>query len=209
MNKLKNPLTIVANGDFPKHKIPLMVLQKSNTIIACDGATNALSENMYTPNIIIGDLDSISTENKNKYSNMIIEEIDQSKNDLRKAIDYCLINNIKNISILSATGKREDHTIGNIFSILKYKDLNIKIFTDTGFFSSVHTNQKIESFKGQQISIFSLDSSIKITSNNLMYNFNKDTLSSIYIGTLNESLASSFKISLSHGSLLIFQTYNK
>jgi thiamine pyrophosphokinase len=209
MNKLKNPLTIVANGDFPKHKIPLMILKNSNTIIACDGAANTLIEHTYKPNIIIGDLDSISSENKNKYSNIIIKEIDQSRNDLRKAIDYCLNNNIKKISILGATGKREDHAIGNIFSILKYKDINIKIYTDTGIFSSVHKNKKIASFKGQQVSVFVLDPSIKITSNNLMYNFNKNSISDIYKGTLNESKANSFDISLSHGSLLIFQTYNK
>ena len=207
MNKLKNPLVIVANGEFPTHSIPLQILNEATSMLACDGAANILIKKGYIPNIIIGDLDSLSDENKEKYKNQIILEDNQSENDLRKAINYAKKNNINNISIIGATGKREDHMIGNIFSLLDYKDINIKIYTDNGIFSCIHKTQNIESFKGQQVSIFTLDSTIKITSNNLKYNFNNNSISSIYIGTLNESLSDFFELEISHGSLLIFQTY--
>ena len=51
--------------------------------------------------------------------------------------------------------------IGNIFSLLDYKDLKIKLFTDSGVFSCIHKSQKIESFKGQQVSLFSTDPTIQ------------------------------------------------
>ena len=207
MNKLKNPLVIVANGEFPTHSIPLGILDKSTSILACDGAANTLIDHGIIPDIIIGDLDSLSNENKLKYKDRIIKIEDQSQNDLRKAINYAKNNNIDNIFILGATGKREDHLIGNIFSLLEYKDLNIKLFTNSGMFSCIHKSQKLESFKGQQVSIFTSDNTIKITSNNLKYNFNTNSISSIYLGTLNESISDDFKLSISHGSLLIFQTY--
>ena len=207
MNKLKNPLVIVANGEFPTHSIPLGILDKSTSILACDGAANTLIDHGIIPDIIIGDLDSLSNENKLKYKDRIIKIEDQSQNDLRKAINYAKNNNIDNIFILGATGKREDHLIGNIFSLLEYKDLNIKLFTNSGMFSCIHKSQKLESFKGQQVSIFTSDNTIKITSNKLKYNFNTNSISSIYLGTLNESISDDFKLSISHGSLLIFQTY--
>jgi len=207
MNKLKNPLVIVANGEFPTHPIPLQILNKATSILACDGAANTLVKKGYIPDIIIGDLDSLSDENKTKYNNRIILEENQSDNDLRKAINYSIKNNINTISVLGASGKREDHMIGNIFSLLDYKDINIKIYTDTGIFSCIHKDQNIESFKGQQVSIFTLDTTIKITSNNLKYNFNNNNISAIYTGTLNESLYDFFELEISHGSLLIFQCY--
>ena len=209
MNKLKNPLVIVANGEFPTHPIPLQILNKATSILACDGAANTLVKKGYIPDIIIGDLDSLSGENKTKYNNRIILEKNQSDNDLRKAINYSIDNNIDTISVLGASGKREDHMIGNIFSLLDYEDINIKFYTDTGIFSCIHKDQNIESFKGQQVSIFTLDSTIKITSNNLKYNFNNSNISAIYIGTLNESLYDFFKLKISHGSLLIYQAYKK
>ena len=74
-------------------------------------------------------------------------------------------------------------------------------------FTCIHSNKKIESFKGRQVSIFTPDSSIKITSNNLKYNFNRTSISTICYATLNESTSDNFEILISHGSLLIFQTY--
>ena len=207
MNKLKNPLLIVANGDFPSHEVPLEILSQSASILACDGAADTLIEQGYTPDIILGDLDSLSDENTIKYSNHIIKTPDQSQNDLRKALNYAKDHNIDNINIIGASGKREDHTLGNIFSILDYKDLKIKLYTDTGVFTCIHESQNIESFKGQQVSIFTVDDTIKITSNNLKYDFNQTSVSTIYSGTLNESTSHNFKLSISHGSLLIFQTY--
>ena len=52
MNKLKNPLLIVANGDFPSHEVPLEILSQSASILACDGAADALIEQGYTPDIL-------------------------------------------------------------------------------------------------------------------------------------------------------------
>ena len=120
MNKLKNPLVIVSNGDFPTHSIPLKIIKETKSIIACDGAADKLINNGYTPNIIIGDLDSISNQSKIKFSDRLIEVNDQSNNDLRKAINYAVENDITDISIIGASGKREDHIIGNIFSLLDY-----------------------------------------------------------------------------------------
>ena len=207
MNKLKNPLVIVANGTFPTHNTPIEKIKKAASILACDGATDSLIENGYTPNLIIGDLDSISEDKKKQFKDIIIEDNNQTSNDLRKAIDYAKKNNINNISILGATGKREDHTIGNIFSLLDYKDLNIKLYTNTGIFSCIHGSQNIESFKGQQVSIFAPDTSIKITSKYLKYNFNNNSISSLFCGTLNKSIGSNFSLKLSHGNILIFQSY--
>ena len=207
MNKLKNPLVIIANGDFPTHETPLEILRESISILACDGAADTLTEQGYTPDIILGDLDSLSDENKIKYSDHIIKTPNQSQNDLRKALNYAKDHNIDNINIIGASGKREDHTLGNIFSILDYKDLKIKLYTNTGVFTCIHGSQNIESFKGQKVSIFTADNTIKITSNNLKYNFNQTTISSIYSGTLNESNSHNFKLSISHGSLLVFRTY--
>ena len=207
MNKLKNPLLIVANGEFPSNEIAIKQIKECNAIIACDGAINTLINQGYKPDIIIGDLDSISNENKVHYSNKIIEMKDQNQNDLRKAIDYAIIRKIVDIRIIGATGKREDHTIGNIFSLLKYDTVSIKIFTNTGFFTTINSNKKISSFKGQQVSIFSLDNTIQIESNNLKYNFNKSIINNLFSGTLNESKSDFFELKISHGNLLVFQTY--
>ena len=69
--------------------------------------------------------------------------------------------------------------------------------------------KKFNSFFNQDVSIFSIDKSIKISSKNLKYNFNKNTLSTLFYGTLNKSLSDFFTLSISHGNLLIYQSYNE
>ena len=72
MNKLKNPLVIVANGEFPSHSTPLEKLNNCQSIIACDGAADILIKKGYTPDVIIGDLDSISSLNKKKFIDIFL-----------------------------------------------------------------------------------------------------------------------------------------
>ena len=64
MNNRKKSVTIIANGQFPFHDIPLTILSNTDFIISCDGATDLLLKG-YKPNLIIGDLDSISENLEN------------------------------------------------------------------------------------------------------------------------------------------------
>jgi len=207
MNKINKPLVIVANGEFPKNRIPLEILNNAKHIIACDGAADKLIKNGYNPNIIIGDLDSISSLYKEKYRDIILKVSSQSENDLRKAVNYAEENNINKLSIIGASGKREDHLIGNIFSLFKYPKISIKIFTDNGLFRLINNSKELKSFQGQKVSIFSTDNTIKINTKGLKYNLKNANINSLFYGTLNESLKDVITFNLSHGSLLIYQSY--
>ena len=205
---MQAPVILLANGNYPSHPVPLEKIHNARSIICCDGAINKLSEAGYTPYIIIGDLDSIDTKYKKKYQDKLYHIPEQNENDLRKAIKWLNKQKIEYVTILGATGKREDHTIGNIFSIYElYDDLKATIYTDNGTFKCINTSTEIKSYKGQQVSLFSNDKTIRITSNNLMYNFNSSSISSLFYGTLNESISDSFILNISHGKLLIYQNY--
>ena len=78
---------------------------------------------------------------------------------------------VSNAVILGATGKRDYHSLTNIFILLQHSSpLEIILYTNYGIFSVVQEKQAFDSFTGQQISIFSADSNIEVTSKNLKYN---------------------------------------
>ena len=202
-------VVILTNGDFPKHPIPLRILKEAITIICCDGAINSLDENGFTPHIIIGDLDSISTAMKIKYKDRLIHVPTQNENDLRKALNWSENNGVKKTIILGATGKRDDHSLANIFTLLEFSsNLELSIFTDYGKFSVVKGEQKFDSFNGEQVSLFSVDQTIELTSTHLKYNLNIKKLTNLYCGSLNESINDVFTLSISHGKILVYQVYN-
>ena len=205
---LQEPVVILANGDFPTHKVSLLILQDAGTIICCDGSVNNLVKNGMEPHYILGDMDSIDDNLKIKYKEQLIELPDQNENDLLKTIQWVENKGVKDAIILGATGKRDDHSLANIFILLQHSSpLKITLYTNYGIFSVIQDKQKFDSFIGQQISLFATDPKIEVTSNNLKYNFNRNTISTLFYGTLNECINDFFEIEISHGTLLIFQTY--
>ena len=206
--KLMNSVVILANGDFPKHPTPLRILKEATSIICCDGAVNNLVDHGLKPTHIIGDMDSISLELKNKYEDMLIHIEEQNENDLRKALKWAENNGGKKASILGATGKRDDHSLANIFTLLEFpSNLGMDIVTDYGKFSVVKDEQKFASFTGEQVSLFSADNTIEITTTSLKYNLNSKQLTNLYFGSLNESINDVFTISISHGKILVYQVF--
>ena len=125
---------ILANGTFPTASQPLALLDNAARIVCCDGAAIALMESGRMPTAVIGDLDSISAELRQKLAPMTVHVTEQETNDLNKAFRYCLSQGWTDIVILGATGKREDHTLGNISLLVDFaqKVPSIKMVTDDG-----------------------------------------------------------------------------
>jgi thiamine pyrophosphokinase len=201
---------ILGNGNYPRHHIPLEILKNAETIICCDGAADELISCGMVPTVIVGDMDSISSENRQKYKDIIVQIADQDTNDQTKAIEWAIKNGYSDVVILGATGKREDHTIGNI-SLLCYYAKKIKVcsISDNGVFTPVLKNSTFKSFAGQQISIFSLSPRTQITSENLKYPLDELSLKSWWMGTLNESMGDNFSLNFENGELIVFQVFEK
>lgn len=198
---------IIANGVYPSHEIPLSILKNASFLICCDGAMDSLSLNSIEPDIIIGDLDTISDHLKELYKEKIIEISDQETNDLTKAVTWAVNNNFTSVKIIGATGKREDHTIGNISLLLNYNEIiEAEMISDYGTWKAYNSPGLIDSFKGQQISIFSTKPDLRISSKNLKYPLHKLKLENWWMGTLNESLSSSFSLKFI-GEIILFQKF--
>lgn len=199
MNKEKFDAVIVANGQFPTHAIPLAILHDAKHIVACDGAIHHIPQ----AEAVIGDGDSVAETFRSK----LIRIDEQDDNDLTKATRYCVENGWKRIAYLGCTGKREDHTLGNISLLMRYfRDMGIDgtMFTDYGFFTPAYGNRTFPSMKCQQISLFNFGSH-QISSTGLRwdaYNFQE-----WWQGTLNEALGEEFAIT-ADGYYLVYQTYD-
>lgn len=199
---------ILANGDFPKHEIPLSFLRNAKQIVCCDGATQNLVDFGLTPDFIVGDLDSISETLKERFASILRRSAEQETNDLTKAIRFCLENGNNEITILGATGKREDHSLGNLSLLTDYKEkANVQLLTDYGVFVPLLETSVLESYPGQQISVFGITSETRITFHNLAYPITNRKLTAWWQGTLNEALSNRFTIEMDQGKLLVFREY--
>lgn len=196
---------VVADGSFPQHEIPVSYLKNAERIVCCDGSVSSLVLAGMEPEAIVGDMDSIDEEFANRFADRLFRDDSQDTNDLTKAITWCNEMNYKNIVIIGATGKREDHTIGNISLLTEYaKSMNVIMVTDTGIFRPVLKSTVMDSFKGQQISIFSIDPATGITSDGLKYPLSDTKIDNWWCATLNEALGNSFSLEFSEGRIIVF-----
>jgi len=199
---------ILANGSFPVHSTPLDFLRTAKRIICCDGAANKLLLDDVVPDFIIGDLDSVSDEIKQRFASILIHQAEQETNDLTKAVHFCIKNNWTEITILGATGKREDHTLGNLSLLTDYAEkVNVQMLTDYGVFNPLLKTATLESYCGEQVSIFSLHPDTLFTFHNLVYTVENRKLTSWWQGTLNEAESDSFTIEFDNGKVLVFRKY--
>jgi len=199
---------ILADGKFPGHPIPLGFLKKSQRVILCDGAARYLRTLRTEPLAIVGDCDSLPRGIGEKYQKKIFRIAEQETNDLTKAVLWCRERGLNNILILGATGKREDHTIGNISLLLEYgRLLKVKMITDTGVIMPVYQSSEFISFPGQEISFFTVESNTEITTEGLEYPLVKRKLTNWWQATLNRATGSSIRLIFNPGPLILFMGF--
>jgi thiamine pyrophosphokinase len=196
---------IVADGSFPVHEVPKGYLEKADVIVCCDGSAESLLNKGMVPDAIVGDMDSLSDELKERFSDRIFVDDTQETNDLTKAVEWCRASGYDDITIVGATGKREDHTIGNISLLAEYSEyVNVKMITDTGIFLPFRRSCKIETVPGQQVSIFSVSQETEITSAGLRYPLIKRKLKNWWEATLNEATGDTVELKFEGGAVLVF-----
>lgn len=205
---------IVANGEFAKHKIPLQSIKNADFIIACDGACNELLKRNIDFDIGIGDFDSIDKTLFDEKKLIHIQE--QETNDLCKAFCYALKLSFERITIVCATGLRDDHHIANIFYLDYFCELEnenktkpiVSIQSDFGEFFCHKGSFTQKCKKSQQISLFSTDKNAIFNSIGLKYEIKNFSFKYLFSGTLNETLYDSFTINTNkNNKLIVFLNY--
>lgn len=193
---------ILANGEYPTHVLPLKMLEEAKFVICCDGAADEYILRGHTPDVIIGDGDSLSSEYKQRFSSIIHQIADQETNDQTKAVRFLQEKGYREIAIVGATGKREDHTLGNISLLLDYmkSGMEVRTITDYGVFIPANGTQTFVSHAGQQVSIINFGAK-GLKGEGLVYPLSDFT--NWWQGTLNEATANEFTVHCT-GEYLVF-----
>jgi thiamine pyrophosphokinase len=206
---LSEEYIILADGAFPTHTRPLACLREARQVVCCDGAAQKLLDFGREPDYIVGDLDSLSPALAGKYADRLYHSPDQETNDQTKAVRFCAAHGARKITILGATGLREDHTLGNISLLADYAAMlpEVEMMTDYGVFSVLLRPTTLTSYPGQQISLFALDGSAAVSTAGLKYPLDGHSLASWWQGTLNEALGDTFSLTFEQGRWIVFRCY--
>ena len=111
-------VVIFANGELPDPKKARALIRPDDLIVCADGGSHHAFALGLTPQVIIGDMDSIHEEDRQKIEAQGVEvrqyPRDKNETDLELALQYALEQKPASIVIVGALGKRLDQALGNI-----------------------------------------------------------------------------------------------
>ncbi|MGM9734907.1 MAG: thiamine diphosphokinase [Candidatus Cryptobacteroides sp.] len=217
---MRKDVSIVCNGQFPASEYPRYLLRNSDFIICCDGAlrkfirsSKAVFGKDRLPDLVIGDMDSLSQEMRRKYGDLIVKVDEQDYNDQTKAFRWVMENmtDVGAIHILGATGEREDHTIGNVSLLMEYArmydlegmDVRVEMTTDHGTIFAITDTFEMECGEGRRVSIFSPDNSLRIKSSGLKWKTDDVVFDNWWKATLNRAVDDKVRLEFSHSSIAL------
>lgn len=213
-------VVIICDGQFPRTEYPRYLIKSADFSICCDGAlvkylrhSRSIFGEERTPDLVIGDMDTLSEKMQARYSSLIVKVEEQEHNDQTKAVRWAISNveGIEQIYILGATGKRVDHTIGNASLLMEYTRMfdlegmgvKIEMVSDTGTAFAVNDTFEMDCGIGRQVSIFSPDNSLNIRSTGLEYPTDEVVFDNWWKATLNKAVQDTVRLEFSHRSIAL------
>ena len=215
-------VVIIAGGDFPKKEYPRQILRDADSIICCDG--NALKaflrnrkaifgEDCRQPDSVVGDLDSMPAKLLDEYGDLLVHIEEQDDNDLAKAFHHVVEKypDVDRITFLAATGKREDHTIGNLGQLMEFarfldssgRDISLEVISDHSTIIPITDSCELFVGEGRSVSLFSPDNTLNIKSEGLVWQTGGVIFDNWWKASLNRASADLVRLRFSHRSIAL------
>lgn len=210
----------MGNGQFPKKEYPLYLLESADYVVCCDGALDTYlrhfsGRNLRRPDVVVGDMDSLSKKTAERFRDIAVKIDEQETNDQSKAFHYILEHfpDVDTVHILGATGKREDHTIGNLSLLMEYaremrrqdcgRTVSVDIVSDWSTAFAITDSCTLDVGEGRSVSIICPDNSLNIKSEGLVWPTDNVVFDNLWQATLNRASADRISLTFSHPSIAL------
>ena len=213
-----NEIVILCNGAFPRKPYPLYLLETADAVVCCDNAfqkylahTRKRFGTERLPEVVIGDMDSLSPALRRQYPDLMLPVEEQDDNDMTKAMRYVLDRHpeVRSIHILGATGLREDHTLGNMALLMEYTrmfdlgEIRVEMVSDYGTSFAVTDSCELHVGKGRRVSLFSPDNGLVIRSEGLVWPTDGVVFDNWWKATLNRASEDIVRLTFSRPSMAL------
>jgi thiamine pyrophosphokinase len=204
-------LIIFANGIVPELEFARRLIQAGDDLLAADGGTRHVLALGLFPSVIIGDLDSLTPDDRRQMEakGVEIQQFSQDKDetDLDLAFQYAYRKGYRQILVVGALGGRLDQTVGNLSLLTNPEFAALDIRYDDGVEEAFFTRSRCE-VHGKQGDIVSLvpwsGEICNVCTEGLRWPLHDETLFADKTrGISNEMVSQTAAISLGAGLLLV------
>jgi thiamine pyrophosphokinase len=203
--------TIFANGEIKNYDLKL---PSNQIIIAADGGARHCTHLGIIPQLIIGDFDSLTSEEITFFEQNGVQlkwfSTEKDETDLELALDHVLVQNAKQVTLYGIFGGRWDMCLANIFLLAsqKYDSISFTVIerNSTAYIIRAGKTLNFAGKPGTIVSIMPIMGPANgVSCHGLKWNMNNDSLSfGTPRGVSNLMVDSNAQISVNEGMLLVF-----
>ena len=200
---------LILDGDLPSEELTKSIIDGASTVVAADGAALKLGDMGIAPDIIIGDLDTVTDEVAMAAVESGGTEIrydgSQLEYDGEKGLVYLIDSGAEEITVLGAGGGMIDHVLNNFSLMTRYaQEVSIRTVDDlcTGYF--VTDRLTIDTEEGQRVSIIPMPGA-QVTTKGLHWELDGEVLAwSIREGASNRAIGEKVSVAVRNGTVVVF-----
>lgn len=220
MGRLKRAL-VIGNGDIPRKDILLPLARSSDYIVCADGGARHARRLGIRPDVILGDLDSLSpssrgffsgtTGNRRRRGVPVVEIADQESTDIEKALLHLLRKGAREVVLTGATGSRIDHSCLALGCFKKFgRRISMQIVDRAGTVTALNKKTRLTMEPGEHFSLIPLGRCSGVTLENARYRLKGSLLEQgVRDGVSNEALGTRVSVRYRTGILLLYRFHTK
>ena len=206
---------IVLGGDAPGKALLESCVSCADLTIAADRGLEAFAHAGIMPDILLGDMDSVSEDVLARMQG--VAEIDRlpcikDDTDGVHAVDAAIARGAKHITLLGALGGRLDHALATLMLLVRAAKMGVKaqILSETVCIERVDGCTVIYGAKGDTASLLPLGHAKGVTLKGFFYPLDRHDLDSSYpLGISNVIVQDEASVSVESGDLFLFHHYGK
>ncbi|MBI5471223.1 MAG: thiamine diphosphokinase [Ignavibacteriae bacterium] len=196
---------LICNGEPPGKLLAASCARNASIIVAADGGANVAAQLNVSPDVIIGDLDSVAKKTLRRFTSAeLIQVRRQDNTDMEKALDFLEKKKIGTVTIIAATGKRLDHTLGNLSVLWNYTaSMRIRVLADDWIGIPFSGKLRVAAKVGTTVSLLPFGACAGITLRGVKYALTNASMRVGEIGVSNVAVKKQFALEVRKGKMLV------
>lgn len=201
---------IVLGGERPGAALLARCAQESELVIAADSGLEAFAAAGLTPDLLVGDMDSVAPEVLARYEGRVPQHrLSCIKDDTDgvDALDLALLRGAKDVTLLGALGGRLDHALANLMLLVRAhrRGARARILAQDVEIVRVNGELSLCGAQGDTVSLLPLGQARGVTLEGFFYPLEDRTLESDYpLGMSNVVTQERALVRVREGDLILF-----
>lgn len=155
-------VAVVLNGEFGNPRRLLAVMHDADVVVAADGGANWLVQQRLTPDVVVGDMDSLDPELASELeahrTRLVRHSCAKDQTDAELALLEAVDQGARRITVLGALGGRIDHALANVHLLLmpQLSGVHTVLFDGASYLWVTRDQTEISGVTGDVVSLIPL-----------------------------------------------------